>query len=132
MYHHALMSRVALIFAAVLALFLAFNIITVWMLLRLHPWRKWIVIAVATIGNVMWIFFPILNARTDFSRLARAIFGPPWFAWLCFVMVYSIVIAVAAVIFRRRLRLISLRRSHTLPSGSLTVEVLVVALPTPL
>ena len=74
------MSRGALIFAAVLALFLAFNIITVWALLRLHPRRKWIVIAFAMIGNVMWIFFPILNARTDFSRLARAIFGPPWFA----------------------------------------------------
>jgi predicted MPP superfamily phosphohydrolase len=107
MYHHALMSRVALIFVAVLALFLAFNIITVWMLLRLHPRRKWMVIASATIGNVMWIFFPTLNARTDFSRLARAIFGPPWFAWLCFVMVYSIVITIAAVVFRRRLRLVS-------------------------
>jgi uncharacterized protein len=107
MYHHALMSRGALIFTAVLALFLAFNIITVWALLRLHPRRKWIVIAFATIGNVMWIFFPILNARTDFSRLARAIFGPPWFAWLCFVMVYSIFITIAAVVFRRRLRVIS-------------------------
>ena len=107
LYHHPLMSRGALIFAAVLALFLAFNIITVWALLRLHPRRKWIVIALAAIGNVMWLFFPILNARTDFSRAARAIFGPPWFAWLCFVMVYSIFIAIAAVVFRRRLRVIS-------------------------
>ncbi|HEY8848284.1 MAG TPA: metallophosphoesterase, partial [Thermoanaerobaculia bacterium] len=101
------MSRGMLIFAAVLALFLAFNVITVWTLLHLHPRRKWIVIAFAAIGNVMWIFFPILNARTDFSRLARAIFGPPWFGWLCFVMVYSIFIAVAAVVFRRRLPVIS-------------------------
>jgi predicted MPP superfamily phosphohydrolase len=101
------MSRVALIFAAVIALFLTFNVITVWVLLRLHPRRKWIVIVLATLGNVMWLFFPILNARTDFSRAVRAIFGPPWFAWLCFVMVYSMLIAIAAVVFRSRLRLIS-------------------------
>jgi predicted MPP superfamily phosphohydrolase len=37
----------------------------------------------------MWLFFPILNAATAFSRAARAILGPPWFAWQCFAIVYS-------------------------------------------
>ena len=99
------MSRTALIITAVLALFLAFNVITVWALLRFHPRRKWIVIALATIGNVMWCFFPLLNARTDVSRAIRAIFGPPWFAWLCFAMVYSVFIALVALVLRRRSRI---------------------------
>ena len=100
------MSQVAII-AAVLALFLAFNIITVLALVRLHPRRRAMVIALAVVGNVMWVFFPLLNARTDFSRLVRAIFGPPWFAWLCFVIVYSLLIAVVGLVARRHLRLAS-------------------------
>jgi predicted MPP superfamily phosphohydrolase len=124
MYHHAPMSRVALIVAVVLALFLAFNVITVWALIRLHPRRKSIVIALATIGNVMWCFFPLLNARTDFSRAIRAIFGPPWFAWLCFAMVYSVFIALAALVLRRRSRIrIASRLFLWITLGGLVVGV---------
>jgi predicted MPP superfamily phosphohydrolase len=104
MYHGAPMLRVGVIVAAVLAIFLACNIITVRHLLRIHPRRKGMVIALAVIGNVMWLFFPLLNARTNFSRAVRAVFGPPWFAWLCFVLVYSIMLLMIAVVwllFRR-------------------------------
>jgi predicted MPP superfamily phosphohydrolase len=58
-------------------------------LLRLHPRRRRLVLALLTIGNLMWLFFPILNARTPFSRLLRAVLGPPWFAWQCFVILYT-------------------------------------------
>lgn len=97
--------RVVLIFAIVVALFAPFNIVAVRLLTRLHPRRKTIVFALAILCNLMWLFFPILNARTDFSRFVRAIFGPPWFAWLSFVIVDSLVIAlllIAWIPFRKR------------------------------
>src|SRR6266550_4106310 len=71
-----------------IAIFLLLNIIAIAMLLRLHPRRKRWIIAIATICNLMWLFLPLLNARTDFSRALRATLGPPWFAWLCFVLLY--------------------------------------------
>lgn len=89
--------RLFVIIAIVAAIFGPFNVIAVRLLTRLHPRRRTIVIALAIIGNLMWLFFPILNARTDFSRLIRAVLGPPWFAWLAFVIVYSIVIALALI-----------------------------------
>jgi predicted MPP superfamily phosphohydrolase len=73
-----------------LIVFGALNFITIFALLRLHPRRKAIVVALATVCNLMWLFLPILNARTDFSRFIRATLGPPWFAWLCFVLVYPL------------------------------------------
>ncbi len=88
---------IAVTIAAVIALFVLCNVVAVRTLIRLHSRRKSIVIALVTIGNLMWLFFPILNARTDFSRLVRAVFGPPWFAWLAFVLVYSAFAAVAYV-----------------------------------
>lgn len=98
---------IALTIAGVLALFLLCNVVAFRTLVRLHPRRKPIVIALIVIGNVMWLFFPMLNARTDFSRLIRAVFGPPWFAWLCFALLYSGFIAVAWLIVRPHLRLAS-------------------------
>jgi len=86
--------RTAAIFAFVVVLFAAFNVATVRQLLRIHPRRKRIVLGLVTIGNVMWLFFPILNARTDFSRWTRAVFGPPWFAWTCFAILDSLVLFV--------------------------------------
>ena len=75
----------------------ALNAISIGALLRLHPRRKAIVIAVAVICNLMWLFLPWLNARTDFSRAIRATLGPPWFAWLCFVLVYPSVLLMIVV-----------------------------------
>jgi hypothetical protein len=80
-----------------LAIFGALNAITISQLVRLHPRRKSIVIALAILCNLMWLFLPWLNARTDFSRAVRAVFGPPWFAWLCFVLVYPVVAFLAYV-----------------------------------
>lgn len=104
--------RIVLIFAIVLAIFGPFNVLAVRLMTRLHPRRKRIVYALAVLCNVMWLFFPILNARTDFSRWMRAIFGPPWFAWLAFVIVYGVVIALARIggeTFQRRASRVFLR-----------------------
>jgi Calcineurin-like phosphoesterase len=88
------MMRVAIIFAVVVALFAPFNVVAVRLLTRLHPRRRRIVFALAILCNLMWLFLPMLNARTDFSRVVRAVLGPPWFAWLAFVIIYSLVIAL--------------------------------------
>ena len=79
-----------LFLAIALLVFGALNFITIFALLRLHPRRRTIVVALAIVCNLMWLFLPILNARTGFSRLIRAVLGPPWFAWLCFVLVYPL------------------------------------------
>ena len=85
-------------FVIAIAVFAALNAITIWQLIRLHG-RKAAVITIAAICNLMWLFLPWLNARTDFSRAIRATLGPPWFAWLCFVLVYPVV-ALISFLFR--------------------------------
>lgn len=82
-----------------LAVFLALNIVAISQLIRIHPRRKPEVIALAVICNVMWFFLPWLNRRTDFSRAMRAIFGPPWFAWLCFILLYSAVLLLIFLVW---------------------------------
>ena len=79
----------ALIIAVVLATFIIANVAAYRLIVRVHPRRRAIVIALIVIGNAMWLFFPMLNARTDFSRFVRATLGPPWFAWNCFAILYS-------------------------------------------
>lgn len=81
-----------------LLVFAALNFVTLRALLRFHPRRKKLVVALAIACNAMWLFLPILNARTDFSRAIRATLGPPWFAWLCFVLVYPLVALVAWIV----------------------------------
>jgi len=96
----------AIFLAIAVAIFLVANVAAFRVLMRVHPRRRRIVIALIVIGNVMWIFFPILNARTDFSRFVRALFGPPWFAWTCFAILYSafaLLLAIAWQPFRRRM-----------------------------
>ena len=59
-----------------IAIFLILNIAAITALLRIHPRRRRLIIAIAVICNLMWLFLPLLNARTDFSRAVRAILGP--------------------------------------------------------
>ncbi|MCU1228436.1 MAG: metallophosphoesterase [Acidobacteria bacterium] len=93
------MLRIALIVALVAAIFLAFNVLSVRQLLRIHPRRKRLILAVAIGCNLMWLCLPILNARTDLSRFLRATLGPPWFAWTVFAILYSFVIAATLFIW---------------------------------
>src|SRR5229473_3091255 len=86
MYHAPPMVPIA---AILIAAFLIFNVITCRQLVRIHPRRKVLVIPAIVIGNLMWPFFPMLNARTDFSRAVRATLGPPWFGWTCFAILYA-------------------------------------------
>ena len=96
----------ALIITIVLATFLLANVAAFRVLVRVHPRRRAIVIALIVIGNAMWLFFPLLNARTDFSRFVRATLGPPWFTWSCFAILYSafaLMIAIPWLPVRKRM-----------------------------
>lgn len=105
--------RAVLIFSLVVVLFGGFNWLAARQLFRIHPRRKRIVVALLVLGNAMWLFLPWLRVRTDFIRLVRAVLGPPWFAWLCFAMVYSLVlfaIAIAWLPFARRVGFVRFAR----------------------
>jgi len=96
----------ALIITIVLATFLPANVAAFRILVRVHPRRRAIVIALIVIGNAMWLFLPLLNARTDFSRFIRATLGPPWFAWTCFAILYSafaLLVAIPWLALRRQI-----------------------------
>ncbi|MEA2338869.1 MAG: uncharacterized protein QOE82_2876 [Thermoanaerobaculia bacterium] len=97
----------AAIIAVVLVAFLLANVRAYRVLVRLHPRRRAIVIALIAGCNAMWLSFPILNARTDFSRFIRATLGPPWFAWSCFAILYSayaLLVTIAWLPVRKRVR----------------------------
>src|SRR4051794_14416244 len=91
--------RTASFLLIAIALFAVLNAIALRHLLTIHPRRHRIVIALAILGNAMWPFLVMLNAKTDFSRLIRATLGPPWFAWLAFVLFDSIFIALVSVMW---------------------------------
>ena len=91
------MSRVRFL-AAIIAIFVPLNAITYRALVVLHPRRRPFAIALTILGNAMWLFFPILNARTDFSRFIRATLGPPWFAWQCFTFLYCAFLLIVFII----------------------------------
>jgi predicted MPP superfamily phosphohydrolase len=91
--------------ALAVLIFAVFNAVTIAALLRIHPRRRVAVITLAVIGNVLWLFLPILNARTDFSRLMRAIFGAPWFSWNTFAILYTgfmLILLLGWLPFRKR------------------------------
>src|ERR1051325_6602609 len=101
------------IFILVVALFAAFNWLAARQLVRLHPRRKRIVVALLIVCNAMWLFVPWLRVRTDAMRVIRATLGPPWFAWLSFVLVDSIVlfaIFMAWLPFARRVGFVRFAR----------------------
>lgn len=98
--------RVLLFFLVALAIFLPFNWLSYRQLVRLHPRRRILIRAAIVVGNLMWLFLPFLRVRNGFMRVIRATFGPPWFAWLMFAILYSSVIVLALIAwlpFRRRL-----------------------------
>ena len=105
--------RATLIFLLVVVLFGGFNWLTARQLVRLHPRRKRLVIALLVIGNALWLFLPWLRVRGDAMRLVRATLGPPWFAWLCFTLVYAVVlfaISIAWLPFARRVDFVRFAR----------------------
>lgn len=97
--------RLLIFLAVVLLLFLPFNWITYRQLVRLHPKRKRIVLALVIAGNLMWPLLPFLRTSTPAMRFLRATLGPVWCSWTFFAMLYSLaifLILLAWIPFRRR------------------------------
>jgi uncharacterized protein len=100
--------RMVLFLVIALLLFLPFNWITYRQLTRIHPRRRRIFTIAVILGNLMWPFFPLLRSSTGFARWTRAMFGPLWFSWTSFAILYS------ALMFLVLLAWIPLRRRYTM------------------
>jgi predicted MPP superfamily phosphohydrolase len=90
--------NLAAVLASVIIVFLLCNVVSVRQLLRVHPDRKAWILGAAVLGNLMWPFFPLLNAHTGFSRFVRATLGPPWFAWTVFTILYTVFMLLVVVL----------------------------------
>lgn len=96
--------RLLIFLAIALLLFLPFSIVTYRQLVRIHPRRRRIVLALVILGNLLWPFFPTLNVSAGWMRVIRATLGPMWFGWTSFALLYSILlflILLAWIPFRR-------------------------------
>ena len=91
------MLRVAIFLAIALVVLASFSFAAFRLLMRLHPRRRRIAGALVIVCNLMWLFLPFLNVRTPFLRVARAVLGPPWFAWQCFAILYSVFMLLVLV-----------------------------------
>jgi len=84
--------------AIVVAVFLPLNVLTYRALVAIHPRRRAWFIAFTAIGNAMWLFLPVLRMRTDAVRVLRAVLAPPWFAWQCFTLLYSLFLLILFIV----------------------------------
>jgi predicted MPP superfamily phosphohydrolase len=91
--------KLAIFLAIVVCVFAPLNLVTIRSLLRFHPRRRRLIVAVAAIANLLWPILPLLQRRTAFFRLVRSTLGPPWFAWLLFTIVYSALIAIVFLVW---------------------------------
>ena len=97
--------RLLIFLAFVLVLFLPVNWVTYRTLVRVHPRRKRLVLALLVAGNLMWPLLPFLRVSSPAMRFLRATLGPVWFSWTFFALLYTIVTIVlllAWLPFRRR------------------------------
>ena len=97
--------RLAIFIGVVLLIFLPLNWLAYRQLVRIHPRRKWLVRVLLIAGNLMWPLLPLLRSGTPALRFARATLAPIGFSWICFTLLYAIVlllILLGWLPFRRR------------------------------
>lgn len=79
-----------------LAIFVSVNVAAVRTMLRIHPRRRRWIIAAVVLGNLMWLFLPLLRQSNAFIRVIRATLGPLWFAWNSFSILYAVLMMIVA------------------------------------
>lgn len=79
------------------AIFIPLNVIAYRQLVRIHPRRRPLVIALVILGNLLWPFLPLLNRLHPFMRGVRAVLAPLWFGWASFSLLYCAVLLVVAL-----------------------------------
>lgn len=97
--------RVLVYLTIAAVLFIPFNWIAIRQLRRIHPGRRKAILVLAVAGNLMWPFIPLMQGGGAVVRVLRAVLGPMWFSWTCFVTLYSILLLLfwlAWIPFRRR------------------------------
>src|SRR5687767_5207466 len=77
-----------------LLIFLPFSAVTWRLLTRLHPRRRALITTLVILGNTMWLFMPLMRSFTPFSRMTRAVFGPMWFGWTVFAILFTVLMLV--------------------------------------
>lgn len=79
-----------------LAIFVSVNVVAVRAMLRIHPRRRRWIIAAVVLGNLMWLFIPMLRQSNAFIRIIRATLGPLWFGWNSFAILYAMLLLIVA------------------------------------
>lgn len=105
--------RILIFVAIVAAIFIPLNVVAYRQLVRIHPRRRRIVLALVILGNLLWPFLPRLERLTWLSRFARSVFAPIWFGWTSFTLVYCallLLILLAWLPMRKRMPFVPFAR----------------------
>ncbi|HEX2123181.1 MAG TPA: metallophosphoesterase [Thermoanaerobaculia bacterium] len=97
--------RLLIFLAIVLLLFVPLNWLVYRQLVRIHPKRRRWIRGVLIVCNLLWPFLFFLRTFNPAMRVIRALLGPPWFAWLSFLLLYAaflFLVLLAWIPFRRR------------------------------
>ena len=98
--------RILIYVGIVTVIFLPINWIAIRGLRRIHPKRRRAIFVLALAGNMVWPVLPFLQRSLAIVRVFRSVFGPVWFAWSCFAIVYCallLLVWLAWIPFHRRI-----------------------------
>ncbi|HET7705368.1 MAG TPA: metallophosphoesterase [Thermoanaerobaculia bacterium] len=99
-----------------LAIFVSVNVATVRTMLRIHPRRRSWILGAVVLGNLMWLFIPMLRQSNPFIRIIRSTLGPLWFAWNSFAILYAMLMLIVALAWFASGRRFSFRTFGRWPS----------------
>ena len=99
-----------------LAIFVSVNVATVRTMLRIHPRRRSRILGAVVLGNLMWLFIPMLRQSNPFIRIIRSTLGPLWFAWNSFAILYAMLMLIVALAWFASGRRFSFRTFGRWPS----------------
>jgi uncharacterized protein len=97
--------RLILFLAIALLIFAPLSWVAYRNLVRIHPRRRPWILAALVAGNLMWPFIPFMRSFTPLTRVARALFGPMWFGWASFTILYGLLLLLILLVWlpmRRR------------------------------
>lgn len=107
--------RIVVFLAMVLLIAGPLNWMTIRTLRLLHPRSRRFVTVAAVVGNLFWLFLPLVFSQrtSDALRLLRAVLAPPWLYWVLFTLLYTAFVMVIGLVwlpFIRRVRFATFAR----------------------
>jgi len=93
--------RFLILLAVFVFVFLPLNVLVLTVLRGAHPRARRLIALVALAGNLLWPFllYVFRMPSSPLSRFLRAALGPPWFAWITILLLYSIWIGLMAILW---------------------------------